>query len=56
MIERKIGDRVERAEAVAVVHPSDPARADEGIRRVRAAYRIGPGVPAAPPLVSDVVT
>jgi pyrimidine-nucleoside phosphorylase len=56
VIERKIGDRVERGEAVAVAHTSDPARADEGIRLVRAAYRIGPGVPAVPPLVSDVVT
>jgi len=56
VIGRKVGDRVERGEAVAVVHTTDPARADEGIRRVRAAYRIGAGVPARPPLVSAVVT
>jgi len=56
VIGRKVGDRIEQGEAVAVVHTSDPARADEGIRRVRAAYRIGTGVPARPPLVSAVVT
>ena len=56
VIGRKVGDRIEQGEAVAVVHTSDPGRADEGIRRVRAAYRIGTGVPARPPLVSAVVT
>jgi len=55
VIERKIGDRVERGEALAVVHTSDPGRAAEGIRRVRAAFRIGSGVPTRPPLVSAVV-
>ncbi len=55
VMERKIGDRVERGEALAVVHTSDPGRAAEGIRRVRAAFRIGSGVPARSPLVSAVV-
>lgn len=56
VMERKVGDRVTRGEALAVVHTSDPDRAGEGIRRVRAAYRIGAGVPAKSPLIGAVVT
>lgn len=56
VIARRLGDRVDRGEVLAVIHTSEAARVDEGVRRVRAAYRIGPGAPAArPPLVDAVV-
>jgi pyrimidine-nucleoside phosphorylase len=56
VIERKIGDRVGPGEALAVIHTSEARRVDEGIRRVRSAYRIGPGTSTRPPLVDSVVT
>ncbi len=56
VIERKIGDRVGPGEALAVIHTSDAGRVDDGIRRVRSAYRVGAGAPARPPLVNTVVT
>jgi pyrimidine-nucleoside phosphorylase len=55
VVERKIGDRVRRGEALATLHTSDPARIDEGVRRVRAAYRIGSGSPVKGALVREVV-
>jgi pyrimidine-nucleoside phosphorylase len=55
VIERRIGDRVGRGDVLAVVHTADPGRAEGGIRRVRAAYRIGSGTPERRPLVSTVV-
>jgi thymidine phosphorylase len=56
VIERRIGDRVVPGDALAVVHAGDQARADEAIRRVQAAYRIGSGAPLRRPLVWGVVT
>ncbi len=56
VIDRKIGDRVGRGDALAVIHTNDPGRVDEGVRRVRAAYRIGAGTPARLPLMNMVVT
>jgi pyrimidine-nucleoside phosphorylase len=56
VIARRLGDRVDRGAALAVIHTNEARRADEGIRRVRAAYRVGPGIPAARlPLVDAVV-
>jgi len=55
VIERKIGDRVGRGEALAVIHTSEARWVEEGIRRVRSAYRVGAGIPMKPPLVDTVV-
>src|SRR5262249_50757662 len=56
VIERKVGDRVSPGDILAVVHAGDPGRAEEGIRRTAAAYRIGAGAPVKPPLVQAIVT
>ena len=56
VIDRKIGDRISRGDVLAVVHTNDPGRADEGVRRVQAAYRIGGGTVVRPPLINTVVT
>ncbi len=56
VLERKVGDRVERGRTLAVLHTSDPGLVEEGARRVAAAYRIGAGTPPKPALVQGIVT
>src|SRR2546428_6450280 len=52
VIGRKVGDRVERGEAVAVGHTNEPARAGEGVGRGPGAYPIWTAGPARPPRVT----
>jgi len=57
VLSRKVGDRVEAGETLAVLHAAaDDHRAKEAAERVRAAYRIA-DTPSAPrPLLLSVVT
>jgi pyrimidine-nucleoside phosphorylase len=59
VLRRKVGERVRRDEPLAVLYTSHAAaaagRLDEAVARARAAFTIGPGAPAARPLVLDVV-
>ena len=55
VIERKIGDVVRPGDALAAIHTSREGAVEEGRRRVRAAYTIGPGVPPRAPVVYEVV-
>jgi pyrimidine-nucleoside phosphorylase len=55
VLERKVGDRVERGEPLAQMHLNDGHRAAEVERRVLAAYRFG-AVPAKPrPLIIETI-
>ncbi|HLW58893.1 MAG TPA: thymidine phosphorylase [bacterium] len=56
VIERKIGEAVRRGEPLAMIHGAAPAAVEEAIRRVRAAYTIGAGMPVRPPLIYGVVS
>ena len=55
VIERKIGGAVRRGDPLVTIHTRQAAVVEEGIRRVRAAYTIGPGTPAGAPLVREVI-
>jgi len=56
VIERKVGARVRRGQALAIVHTRDADLADEASRRVRAAFRIGPAAAARPALIQEIIT
>lgn len=55
VVDRKIGDRVEKGEPLARVFASDPVRAAESVRRIQAAYVIGPERCPPPPLILGVI-
>lgn len=57
VIERKLGERVRPGEPLVILHTRDAGRVEEGIRRVRAAYRIGAAAPGRRPmLIQEVIT
>jgi pyrimidine-nucleoside phosphorylase len=50
---KKLGDRVEAGEPLAILHANDPGRAAEATRMIQEAYRLG-DVPASPsPLIVE---
>ncbi len=55
VLAKKVGDPVGVGEALAVVHGSDPTRADDAVRRIQAAYRIAGRASAQRPLVHEVI-
>ncbi|MFC0214268.1 pyrimidine-nucleoside phosphorylase [Paenibacillus chartarius] len=52
-LQRKVGDRVEAGDTLALLHANGPH--DDGLAMLRSAYRIGPKPPAAKPLIYDVI-
>lgn len=55
IVEKKLGDRVEQGEALAVICANDPALVVEAESLIKSAYTIG-DFAAVPPLVLDFVT
>jgi len=55
VLAKKVGDRVEVGEALAMVHAADPSQATDAARGLAAAYVIGDAAPAAAPLVWERV-
>jgi len=52
---RKLGEEVLAGDPLAVVLANEPSRGEEAVRRVRAAYRLGPAPPPPRPLVWEVI-
>lgn len=52
---RKVGETVRRGEPFAVLHTSDPRRAEDAARRIAASYRLGREVPPERPLILGIV-
>jgi len=53
MLEKKVGDKVEKGEPLAQMHLNGQTCGDEVVRRIQSAYRIGPVAPVARPLVIE---
>jgi len=54
-VHKRIGDTVRKGEALCALHYNDAARLADARRLVEMAYRVGPEVPAAKPLVRSVI-
>jgi len=52
---RKVGDPVKQGEPLAVVHASDPGKANEAVGRVKAAYHVASWEPLRRPLILEVI-
>ncbi len=55
VLEKRLGDRVEKGETVALLHASDPAKAAAAERQFLSALRIQQQQPTLEPLVREVV-
>jgi pyrimidine-nucleoside phosphorylase/thymidine phosphorylase len=55
VLNRKLGDRVEKGESLCTAHVGDRARFEAVLPRLRAAFEIGPEPPAARPLIHTVL-
>ena len=54
VIEKKLGERIEKGDVIAIVHANDPARIAESERLIRQAYAVG-DTGEAPDLVHEVI-
>lgn len=52
---RKVGDRVEVGESLAVIHAADEAAALRAVEELAGAYSIVPEKPVRPPFIRDIV-
>jgi len=53
IVEKKIGDQVEKGEPLAFVHASDRRSGKEACTALGKAYQIGPNPAVAPPLFDE---
>ena len=55
VLHKKVGDRVSDGEPMATLHVNDPARLEDAVGMVRAAFRVGSEAPPSAPLVRLVI-
>lgn len=55
VLQRKLGERVNRGDPLAVLHTAVAGRLDDAVRQVAAAYQIGPEAPGTRALIVEIL-